>query len=204
MFLARLKTLLTVAMQDTFDADYPIEQFRDLHVSIEFPDDRQHYPSLWVDFEPTGQLTRAGVNHIEIAPTETGDAARAFTTWRFQGYATYTIAAMTSLERDLLFDEVVRVLAFGGEDPATNTFRATIETSDLLDVNIDFDEIGVRGTANTPGTPWGTDEMIYETTIAMEVLGEFRADMSTGTLLPLTAIEALGFTLTEGDPSPEW
>lgn len=202
MYLTKLKTLLTLAARQTFDSDYLVEQFRDLHVDIEFPDDRQHYPSLWVDFEPTAQLQRGGINHVEYAAAVGG--ARRYTTWRFQGYATYTIAALTSLERDLLFDEMIRVIAFGGEAESTSEFRATIENNDLLACNIDFDEIAVRGNSATPGTPWGTEEVIYETTIALEVVGEFSSDSITGTLLPLSDIAVTGFTLHEGDPDPVW
>lgn len=201
MYLVPLKTLLTDAMRRTFDGDYLNEQFRDLHVSIEFPDDRQHYPGLWVDYEPSGELERMGIGHYEYDGSTTG---RRYTRWKFQGHATYTIAALTSLERDLLYDEVVRVMAFGNEAESTSEFRAYIESNDLIACNFDFDQIDTRGSAASPGTPWGTDEIIYEITVAMEVIGEFVSDSMSATLLPLSAIETLAFTLREGDPSPVW
>jgi hypothetical protein len=202
MYLVNLKSLLTDAMRRTFDADYINEQFRDLHVSIEYPDDRQHYPGLWVDYEPAGELEIMGVGHAEYDGTATG---RKYTRWRFQGHATYTIAALTSLERDLLYDEVVRVMAFGREAESTSEFRAYIENNDLIACNFDFDQIDTRGSSVTPGTPWNSDEMIYEITVAMEVVGEFVSDSLSATLLPLTQVSLDSvFTLHEGDPHPEW
>lgn len=198
-FIVPLKTVLTTAVRDTFDADYPREQFRGLHVSIEFPDDEQHYPGIWVDFSPQGELERAGIGHTEYSVSPTG-AGRAFSRWRFQGYASYTVAAMTSWERDLLMDLVIAMVAFGSETDQTSEFRTQIETNDLIAMNIDFDQVQVTGWASTPGTPWGTDEIIYEGTVQLEVIGEFVSDQTTGTLIPISQVNIVG--VREGEPDP--
>ena len=203
MFITPLKTMLTIALRKTFDADYLVERFRGLHISIEFPDDRQHYPGVWVDFEPMGEMERIGIGHYEVEGTPEG--GRRFTRWKFQGYVTYTVAALSSLERDLLLDELIRVFAFGDENESTSEYRALIEDNEMLAMNIDFDQVAMRGSATAQGTPWGTEEMIYEATIALEVLGEFMADSVDATLLPLTGIVVVNpYTPAEGDPDPSW
>jgi hypothetical protein len=201
MYLVPLKTLLVEAMKVTFDGDYIVEDFRDLAVSIEYPVAEESYPGVWVDFQSTGQLEIAGVDHREYAePAGLTGNTRRYSRWKFQGYALFTIVALTSLERDRLFDEMVRVMAFGREAAQTSEFRNTIEDNDLIACNFDFDQIGVQGTNSSPGTPWGTDEIIYETTVSMECLGEFVSDGSTGTLVPLSTLRVVPYV--QGTPDP--
>lgn len=201
MYLTNLKTALTEAIKRTFDEDYPEPDFRGIHASIEFPMERQQYPGIWVDFNPVGNLQVAGIGHIEYADPSTEGTSRAFTRWKYQGEASFTIVAMSSLERDRLHDELVRVLAFGSEQSATSEFRSFIEDNEFLAINFDFDEITVRGFSSSMGTPWHTDEMIYEGEIAMECFGEFVSDGQSQTLLPFREIDI--FPLAPGDPEPD-
>lgn len=195
-YLRTLKTGLVVALRETFDATYPEETLRDLHVSIEYPVDQQDYPSIWVDYDDSS-LQTAGIDHIEIAD----DGTRTLR-WRFQGYATYTIAALSSLERDRIYDELVKVIAFSRSSESAGAFRQYIENNDLIALNFDFDQIEPHGSNASPGTPWQTDEMIYERTIAMQVLGEFNTNIDTGTLVPLSKIVIDGrqWPSTEANP----
>jgi hypothetical protein len=198
--------LLTEAMKKTFDAEYPVEDFRNLLVSIEYPSEKEDYPSIWVDFDPTAELETMGIDHHEVSDPSIDGEVRKFERWRFQGYASYTVVALTSIERDRLFDEVVRVMAFGKEVASTSEFRNYIEDNEFLAVNFDFDQIGIAGVAATPGTPWGTDEVIYEATVRMEVVGEFVSDGATRTLAPLSAIAVYAYADNQPDPAPsdEW
>lgn len=202
MYLKELKTLLTMAGRKVFDADYYEPDFRDLWVDIEFPAAEQAYPGLWVDFMPTQSLHTIGIGHVEYVDTDSSHV-RPYKRWVFQGNVSYTAVALSSLERDRLVDELVRVLAFGDENPQTEAFRQYIEDNPLLALNFDFDTIGVGGMAATPGTPWGTDDIVYEATITMECLGEFVSDSSTGELVRLTDI-ILEPYLPGQDPDPSW
>jgi hypothetical protein len=198
MYLTRLKTVLTVALRETFDAEYVHPQFRGIHISIEYPEKRDNFPGVWVDFEPMGELIRAGIDHGEYRESEANPTrAVRFTRYRVQGNATYTVVALTSRERDALFDEVVRTFAFGSEHQSTKDYRRYIETNDLIAINMDFDSIAQRGFAASPGTPWNTDDIVYEATISMNLVGEFMSDNATGELLPISAIVVS--PLVEGD-----
>ena len=186
MYLVPLKALLVHALKPVFGDFYPQSDFRsDVNVGIEYPVDKQGYPGIWIDYADTAPLRQAGVGHRETALDGTLTNATRF---KFEGTASFTIVALSSLERDRLFDEMIRVMAFGRQDGATSLFRDTLEDNDLLAVNAKFDEIEVGGNASAPGTPWGTDEIIYERTISLDLLGEFVADAVAGSMLPLSAI----------------
>lgn len=201
MFLVPLKTLLTDAMRQTLDSEYIAPDFRNVNVSIDFPVAEEDYPAVWVEFASTSNLEVAGVHHRETEPGSEG--FRRFTRWRFQGNATYTVIAFTSLERDRLFDEVVRIMAFGHEVPETSEFRSYIEDNEFLGLNFDFDQISVGPITASPGTPWGTDDMMYEASITMECIGEFISDAATATLLPLSEVILTSYSDREPDPVPD-
>lgn len=193
----KLKTGLVRGLQQTFDSNYPEEKLRGIHVSIEYPVKQQDYPSIWVNFEET-LLQNAGVNHEER--DEDGNLVLR---WRYEGNASYTIAALSSLERDRIYDELIRVMAFSRSAAHLNAFREFVEDNGFIAMNFDFDQIEPSGEAATPGTPWETDEIIYETTISMQVLGEFVTDVDTGTLVPLSKILIDGRLVGSTEEDPE-
>lgn len=96
--------------------------------------------------------------------------------------------ALSSFERDRLYDELIRTMAFTREVDQVTEFRSYVEDNDLIAANMDFDTIESRGNAASPGTPWGTDEIIYERTISMQIIGEFISEGTTGSLVPLKRI----------------
>lgn len=189
-YLVHLKTALVEAIKTTFDAAYPEPDFQNIWCSIEYPVQPQNFPGIWVDYEDNGEVHIAGINHVEFSDP-VNDTYQRYTRWRFSGYAQFTVMALSSLERDRLYDEMVRVLAFGNysaDDPAINKFRSYIENNDFIAVNFDFDQIDPTGNAASPGTPWGTDEIVYERTINMELIGEFVSDGQTLALVPLSKV----------------
>ena len=190
MFLTEAKSTVTQALKNVFDAGYPVPQFQDLHIDIEYPNDITDYPGIWVDMEIVGNLTKAGIDEFaEVALDSVTNDAYALYKWRYQGYSTFTIAALHSLERDRLFDEVVRVFAFSNSNFQVQQFRSFIENNPLIAMNMDFDNIAVRGMSAAPGTPWGTNDVIYEVTLAMETVGEFVSDEQGQTLYPISGVE---------------
>lgn len=204
MFVAEAVTMLVKGFRDTFHAGYPEPDFRELHVSHEYPIERQDYPGVWVDMNITS-LRTAGLDHREQLWVEAseGFAAgyREVQRYRFTGMVQYTVATLTSLERARLFDEAVKVLAFSGIDPTRSTFRSAIEDNPLIALSMDFDDIATGGFAATPGTPWGTNDIIYEATLSQDIAGEFVSDPAGDALVPLAGVEVLPYR--EGEPVPE-
>lgn len=181
-YLRPLKAILVTALKRTFDGNYPVENLRELHVSIEYPIKPQEYPSVWVNFEEA-TLQNSGIAHYE-----TGEDGVKLWRWRFSGHVTYTVAAMSSLERDRIYDELVKIVAFGYAAEHLSAFREQIENNDLIAVNFDFDQLDVVGDAAQAGTPWETDEMIYERSLVMQAMGEFVINNENQTLYPLSKI----------------
>jgi hypothetical protein len=188
MYLAEITTLLTTALQETFDNDYPVPEFRNLNISPEYPMKREQYPAIWVDFEPAGTLHSGGIGQILWTPPIDG-LSSPYKIWMFQGHASYTAVALSSLERDRLFDELVKTLAFGGLDPAHSVYRKTIESNDLIATNIDFDNINQSNRSATSGTPWGTDDILYEITADVQCIGEFKSDPATAEFVILESVD---------------
>lgn len=185
MFLTHVKTMLVKAITTTFDETYPVEQYRGLHASISYPEKAADYPSVWVDFDVT-KLQPIGVDTIQYQGVEDGFAP--YKTWNFEGRCSFTIVALTSLERDGIYDEMVKIIAFGGLNKNRSVFRETVDANDFIAAKFNWDRIQTAGMSASMGTPWGTQEVLYEVTINMEAMGEFLSDLGTGTLLPISNI----------------
>jgi hypothetical protein len=196
MFLVQLKTSITVALREVFGPEYPVADFRGLPISIEFPYQEQQYPGVWVTWEPIGNISKAGIDNQVYGPPEltTQENPNIFFMYRFSGYSLYTIGALTSMQRDRLHDELVRVFLMSGS-PQVAAFRQYIEDNPYMNMNMDFDNVSVRGMAENQGTPWGTNEFIYEATLAIETVGEFISDQFFTSLVPLAAINSTGLSL---------
>lgn len=190
MFLVEVKTLFVEAMKGVFTDSFSIEKFRNLYVSMEFPEDKVNYPGIWVDFAPTAALQVAGIGHVEYISVDDHGGVRRGTVWRFGGQVSFTVSAMTSLERDTLVDEVVKVMAFGSENPELSVFRSTLEVNDLIKISMQWDTFELTGKGETSGTPWNTDEIIYEMTVQVDLQGQFVSDDVAGeTMIPLSAVQ---------------
>lgn len=206
-YLTMLKTQVMKSLRATFDNDFPETDFANIICDMEYPVDQSSYPSIWVDFDPTGPLSSSGIGAEEFIedPIVVGQKAL-FYRWRFGGAISFTVVALSSMERDRLLDALITVMAFSRASPQVNRFRSGIEGGEFIAMNIDFDQIDQRGFATNPGTPWGTDDLVYEGTIAMEVIGEFTTSQS-GTVMSLTSIELVEFDQnyeTDPLPGPGW
>ncbi len=206
MYLQNLMTVITEALQASM-RHHPVPEFRDAHVSMEYPFEQVNYPGIWIGWNTTLPLQNAGVGHIEWykdASGRFGEVRR----WYFQGTMGFTIMAMTSLERARFHDELIRIIAFSQDNPQ-RTFRDYIlgsgqidgKTNDLLAVTPNFDTIDTRNMAETPGTPWDTSEIVYEVTVSLDAVGEFVSD-PTGRLVPLSKIVLKDYPLGTPDPYP--
>lgn len=201
MYLVPLKANLVEALRAHFDAAYTADDFKNTWVSIEYPKDKVNYPGIWITYQDTGELEKAGIDHREYLVDADG-ILRDATRWRFAGNVSFTCAALSSYERDRLYDEIVRTVAFAGfEGSGSSVFRQTLENNDFVAMNGNFDTLSPSEEAASPGTPWGTDEIIYEKTLTFEVIGEFVSDPSTNAIASLNAVQVMGFRQGEHAPN---
>lgn len=194
MFLYQLKTALTLALRQVFTATYPVADFANLPVTIEFPYTEQEYPGVWVTWEPVGAISRGGIDNYQMtpwAPTDLASNPNDLFRYRFSGNSLFTVGALTSLQRDRLHDELLRVFLVS-TDPSVESFRQYVEDNPYIAMQMDFDNVNVRGMSENPGTPWGTNDFIYECTLAIETYGEFIADRELSQLVVLSQINSTG------------
>lgn len=189
MYRVVLKTAITEALRAEFitavtpDFRPPNAPF----VSIEYPIDEAHYPGIWVQYADNAELSVAGIGHIEQSVDTVDQEVVSVSRWRFSGAVTLTCAALTSLERDRLYDEVVAIWA-SAQLAHDYPFRATIENNDLVAMNPNFDDLQPFGDQAALGTPWGTDEAIYETSVSFDLIGEYLSRPETRELVPLSKV----------------
>lgn len=198
MYVTRVKTLAIEAMHAVFDDQYPVEEFRGLHCSLEYPVKAVQLPEVWVRYSDTEPLRQSGVSHVEDVDPGDGGRVPPYTRWRFQGSWEFIVVALSSVERDRVYDELVATIAWSGFDSLRGRFRSYLENNDLIDLTVRTDEIESTGESAEPGTPWGTDEVLYERTLNLDLIGDFTPDPQTGLIVPLSRIQVtptVDFTL---------
>jgi hypothetical protein len=192
-----MKSVVVDALQQVFNSTERNPNFQNLRVSIEYPLDQQSYPSVWVNYDDTDSLQIAGIGHQEFVLDAAG-GMHEVTRWLFAGTVTLTVVALSSLERDGLYDELVRIFAFSRIQQETPEFRGLLESNDFIALGVNWDELRPHGDAAAPGTPWGTeDEVIYEKSIGFDVQGEFVSDWRTNDLVSLREIVVVGQAVDE-------
>lgn len=195
MYLTPMMTAMVEALRGVF-ANHPNTDFQGAnkpYVSIEYPIDKSSYPAIWVQYEDTAELTIAGIGHVEYVVDTTNNTYGELTRWRFAGRITMTVATLTSLERDRLYDELVRTFAFGEYNQDLSIFRDKVEVNDLIAMNANFDNLQPSGALAAQGTPWGTDEFIYERSLSFDLIGEWVGDRAMRTLVPLSQVKFMKY-----------
>jgi len=198
MYLVPLLTLFQEATTRVFDDEFPTEDFRDLWVSLEYPAEEANYPGLWITYNPTAPLQVSGIGNRGYTEPAADGSVRGFTKWRFGGTVTWTCVAMSSFERYRLADALVEMLAFGKDNPQVSEFQATLDSNDLIGLQMQWDQFTLSGPDESQGTPWGTDDILYEISVSVDCQGEFASDALGATLLPLSAVTVTDFAPGEG------
>ncbi|MFE6000299.1 hypothetical protein ACFQ6C_26120 [Streptomyces sp. NPDC056454] len=191
MYVTRVKTLAIEAVAAAFDDQYPVAEFRGLHCSLEYPVKAVQLPEVWVRYSDTAPLRQSGVAHVENTHPGTGVKVTPYTRWKFEGSWEFVIVALSSVERDRVYDELIATIAWSGFDSKRGRFRQYLETNDLINLTLRTDEIESTGENAEPGTPWGTDEVLYERTLNVDMIGDFVPDPETGLIVPLSKIQVV-------------
>lgn len=199
-YLREIKTTAVEAIKTAFVITYPETDpqggRQPVYCSLDYPVNPAAYPAVWVNYE-AAELRIAG-----IAYTEIDQSGNLLTRWRFTGHVSFTIAALNvSNECDEIYDQVVSMIAFAAQSAAPSPFRQYVENSDIIATNWSYDTIEPRGEQAAPGTPWGSDDVIYERGLAIQVLGEFVTDPVTLQMISLREIQVVA--TPEGFPTSQ-
>lgn len=188
-YLRTIKTTAVQAIEQSFQARYPEPDSdggtRDVFVSIEYPVEVANYPAIWVDYEGSELRT------VGIAYTEQDASGNVYARWRFAGHVTFTVVALSSNERDMIYDQLIAMTAYAAQSELPGTFRQVVEDAPLVASVWSFDSVEDRPSSAAPGTPWGTMDMIYERGFAIQVIGEFVSDPRTYALVELSEIQVV-------------
>jgi hypothetical protein len=166
-----------------------------VHCSLEYPVKETNYAGVWVTYAPA-QLQTAGIDY-----TEHDAENNTYVRWRFSGTVSFTVAALSNNERDLFYDQLVSILAFASQSEVQSPFRTFVESSELIEVTWSYDTLDSAGHGESVGTPWGTDEVIYEDGVSIQLTGEFTVDPLTGSLQPVYNLRAIEVTAYQTDPA---
>lgn len=186
------------------DETYPetpvgMPNMQDIPILTEYPQKQVEYPGLWINFTMQGDVKNVGIGHVEWTQSDTGftPAYR----WQFGGFIEITLGALSNLERALMIDELTRSIAVARVDEnREGILRKVIEQHDLVGQNVVWESFTLSGFGEAQGTPWGTDDVIYEATVTLQVEGEIVLNPVSGEVVPL---EAVTFTpQTDTDPIP--
>jgi hypothetical protein len=188
-FMRTIKTTAVQAIQQSFEVAYPAPDAeggaKRPFVSVEYPVTEAEYPAIWVDYEG------AELRTVGIAYTETDATGAAYARWRFAGHVAFTIVALTSNERDLVYDQLLGLTAFAAQSEFPSVFRKVVEDAPLVAAVWSFDSVEDRPPSAAPGTPWNTMEVIYERGFALQVIGEFVSDPFNPELVNLAEIQVV-------------
>jgi hypothetical protein len=160
-------------------------------VTIEYPIEEIEWPAIYVQFRP--RLTQyTGLYPDEFSPvTDQNNNVIAWDEIRqcyFEGSFDLQILAMTSEERDKIWETVTNLILMGGISPGSIAFFDSIANNDLIAMTISDGQVLQVGDTVSPGTPWSPEELTYEASIRVNCIGEFYQNKYNLQLLPLSDV----------------
>lgn len=178
-----VKRAMVEGVRRVFTNQFAERQLRDLRVASTFPMTKADYPSVYVEFIE-GANVNAGVGHSEMFYDVNGVLRR----WNhrlFDGSIRFNVLALSSVDRDILGDAIVEMLAFSGMPEMSlqhNLFTHIYGDPDGISPDLrqtlshlayDSDVIRPGGESVSP-VFWGSeDDLAYEKSYSVNVTGGF-------------------------------
>lgn len=139
------------------------------HITIEYPQRPEQYPSLIIGFQER-VLKQAGIAHIDVISENTIKQK-----WYFEGLITVEIFALTSMDRDFISDSVVNMLSFGRV--MNMPFRQKIEAEANVELQVSLGSLEPVAEQTMSGVSWGlTDQRIYTVGYNFGCIGSFDSE----------------------------
>lgn len=191
-------------------------------ITLEYPEEAEEWPTILVQVRPTV------VEWMGIMPDEVIDAAdesgrgrpdvdysttldnpppeapayKLIRQGRFEASCMLQILATTSMERDRMWDNLIKLLMMGRKKASTNNFFTTMENHDLVGITIMEGSIQVVGDSIGQGTPWDPEILSYEAAVEFDIIGTFFADEFTEDLVPLKSAEVFDYIPLNNENPP--
>src|SRR3990172_3325141 len=199
------------------DLDAPNADPIPRRITLEYPEESQDWPTILVQVRPTiVEWTGITPDEVVDASLDSGFPAidrsttedpalnenpsyKLIRQGRFEASCMLQILSLTSMERDRMWDNLIKLLMMGRKKNATNNFFTTMESHDLVGLTIMEGSVRAIGDTIGQGTPWDAELLTYEAAVEFDMVGTFFADEYTEDLVPLRAAEAYEYIAWEGN-----
>lgn len=195
-----VKREIISSLRPYFGVDYPDPEWANkIRISAEWPQTAIHFPTIYIAYVE-GPIRNAGLGHVEYGyndnyePTEVKH-------YLFDGRINFNVLSLSRQDTDKIAGGLINLLAFSDVIEQFNNFREEMTDEDYVLLVPNFEVITPHG-ENTAPVPWDNpDEMIYASTYSVPVHGEFYSDVSTGTLIEISSVQAWPYRPGE---QPHW
>lgn len=197
MFITATKVAIVEALRSVWFEDQETNTYRsDLkefdkpyprRISIEYSEEAEDWPFVLVQVRPS-LIQWTGITPDEIinAGPEDSPTWKRIRQGRFEASCMLQIMALTSGERDRIWDNLILLIMMGRTRSLTRSFHSTLETNDLVGITINEASVRPIGDTISVGTPWDPEMLTYEATIEFDMTGVFYADEFNEDLVELT------------------
>jgi hypothetical protein len=168
-------------------------------ITIEYPKEQVNWPAIFVQFRP--QKTHWSGLYPDTYTLPSGQlidgsqAALMNRTGYFEGAIDLQILALTSEERDQLWDSLYNLILMNPGSIGSNAFYSSLRNNDLLGITLLQGTVQTLGDTVSPGTPWSPEELSYESSIRIQCVGDFY-ESKFNSLLPTLQSVVLSGTIT--------
>lgn len=118
----------------------------------------------------------------------------------FSGYFNLEVQALTSVERDRIWDLITKLFLMGRKHASTSRFFEKLEDHDLIAITVMEGAPTFISDSIDQGAPWSSEVLVAEATIQVGCVGEFYADEFAEELVPVK--EAKVYSYTDLDTPP--
>lgn len=197
MFITAAKTAIVEALRAVWFVDETSNELNaDLRasdkpyprrVTIEYPEEPEDWPFILVQLRPK-LISWTGITPDEIINTGTEETPiyKRIRQGRFEASCMLQIIALSSGERDRIWDNVVNLLLLGRTRNPTNNFYSVIDTHDLIGMTVMEGSVVPVGDSISMGTPWDPEVITYEAAIEFDIVGIFYTNEYNSELITLT------------------
>lgn len=183
-----LKQCIVEALTAVFE-DHPDTLLQDTKVRLESSFEEADYPTIVVGFQET-DVRDAGVGHYERSFDETSGLWYKQRRKHYYGNLTFTISALSTLDRDLISDALVETIMMSPVREYTNYFLTRIYEPEEFErmkamptgsigtahyynlLNLANQKLQPSGESEVPA-PWGAEDvLVYQAGYSIATFGE--------------------------------
>ena len=146
-------------------------------VTIEYPKEMAHWPAIFVQFRPSKTQWSGLYPDTFTLPSGQyiygAQAALMARTGYFEGSIDLQILALTSEERDQLWDTLYNLVLMNPGNPGSYAFYQSLKNNNIIGMTILQGTVQTLGDTVSPGTPWSPEELSYEASVRIQCVGDF-------------------------------